>query len=734
MTDIQLTDDLGKSAPNVKIDLSQPSSLLKYAKTELLHLMVAPDFITRAMQTLTTAAPNPISFQLTLQHKFQLGNTKPEIDLTPELQATIRVNTTEGSNLFQNDPFKVASLVPKNTGYVSLALQGSLDLGLSGSSGDLTFGIDANRTVGLEYWKAFPLGSAEVTLGKATGEAISGYVIPAEVEDLKLMGVNDVCTASGHGSLKISGGFNVSVAPNPLASVDLPLNAGRLEVKDGVMAGITAAFTITGSYQIRARRTSSDAIELSFNKQQGTLLKTDLSVSGGVTVKVGDTDLVKSLLGAISTNPNDDATKKLFEDGGLSKDEIATLTGATKDSLDQSLQASIDVALSQMTDDQAAFQYEIRPAQLDAAASSAVHKALEGDLSGLTTLEAGADGVVLAPGVKLISSVLTTVRKRETILKVNLFGLVNFISVADLIRKCVVVKDPDSGDLTIADSATGTRVNAETEPQRRREALRKAMFESLMVTATYRVSNTVRMTGLSSKNLHFAFNATTTSSIFADYLSWFVVMNLLTKQRSDEYIRSFAGGGPSTCLLRTEFDDNACQYLFFKSPGQLWDSDHYLDIGRQAMRALINRNEGDANRIRYNLLDQHWTEALQIGANVNLGSLMGLHSTDPRELNITHLLVSDVYTIVWWADAMRTAGTAILDMQRFVASADPATVADSHDFENRRARLQDTMARVIRKSQTQFDEPWGFVSMYWAGGSKGAYGKLGARNLLIVRP
>jgi len=68
MPDIQLTDDLGKSAPDVKIDLSQPSSLVKYAKTGLLHLVVAPDFIARAPQSLTTAAPNPISFQLKVQH------------------------------------------------------------------------------------------------------------------------------------------------------------------------------------------------------------------------------------------------------------------------------------------------------------------------------------------------------------------------------------------------------------------------------------------------------------------------------------------------------------------------------------------------------------------------------------------------------------------------------------------------------------------------------------------
>src|SRR6185369_8552861 len=395
MADIQLTDDLGKSVPDVKIDLSQPSSLLKYAKTELLHLAVAPDFITRAPQPLMTAAPNPISFQLKLAHTFQLGNTKPEISLTPSFGATLRVNTTKGSILFEDDPFQIGSTVPDETGYVSLALQGALDLGVSGSSGDLTFGFDANRSVAIEYWKAFPLGAGQPTLGGATGKTLSGYIIPADVDDLKLLGLNDVCSVSGQGSLTVSGGFTVSAVPNPLASVDLPLNAGKVEVKTGVMAGIQASFTITGSYQVRVRRTSEDAIELSFYKQRGTTLKTDLSASAGVSVTFRDTDLFKSLLGAISTNPNDDDTKKLFEEGGLTKDEIATLTGAIKDSLDHSFQASLDLALSQITDDQAAFQYEIRPALLNTTASAALHQALDADLSGLTALELATEGAAL---------------------------------------------------------------------------------------------------------------------------------------------------------------------------------------------------------------------------------------------------------------------------------------------------------------------------------------------------
>ena len=151
MADIQLTDDLGKAAPDVKIDLSQPSSLLKYAKAELLHLAVAPDFIARAPQLLTAAAPDPISFQLKLQHEFQLGNTKPAIDLTPLIHPGIRANTTKGANLFDDEPFGIAFTVPDQTGYVSLELQGALDLGVSGSSGELTFGIDASGGIALGY-------------------------------------------------------------------------------------------------------------------------------------------------------------------------------------------------------------------------------------------------------------------------------------------------------------------------------------------------------------------------------------------------------------------------------------------------------------------------------------------------------------------------------------------------------------------------------------------------------
>jgi hypothetical protein len=260
------------------------------------------------------------------------------------------------------------------------------------------------------------------------------------------------------------------------------------------------------------------------------------------------------------------------------------------------------------------------------------------------------------------------------------------------------------------------------------------MFESLLVTATYRVSNTVQMPALSSHNFHFAFNQGTNGANVADYLNWLVVMKLITPAQAETYQEQFTGGGPSTCLLRTAFEDEACRNMFFAEPGQLWTEDHYRDLGRQAMRALINPNSSRADRLRYDLLDQHWAKALTIGANVNLADEMGLHQTDSTDRGIITLLIGDVYSIVWWADAMHQAGQAIQEMQQFLKNANPATLNDNHEFAQRRDALQKQMGKLIANSKTRFDEPWGLICLYWAAGSAGASAKLVASGLQITMP
>jgi len=728
MPDIQITDQLDKPVETIKIDLTHPSSLVKYLKTELLHLAVLPDFLARKDSILSEAATKPIQFQANAQHSFQLGNAKPEIDVTPTVQATIRVNATPGTNLFDGDPFHAPAKVPDHAGYVSVGFQGSLDLGVSGSDGDLTFGFDESSTVNLEYLKAFPLGAGEPTLGNALGQTLSSYVIPADLSDLDALSINDIATVSGQGNLKVSGGVRVTASPNPLASVDLPLGAGTVAVKAGATAGLSASFTISGSYQVRVRRKDTDTIELSFLRESGTALKAEFSADAGITAKLGDTDLVAAVLGAISTDPAGD--KKLLAD--LQPKEIKTLRDAIKGGLDHSLQASLDAVLSAVTDDQAAFQYEIQPAQLSPEASSAVHKALDGELSMLTAMEEDMqEGGILAPGVRMLNSVLSETRKRGVTVKINLLGILNYLTISELIRNSEILTDAVTGDVTIKETVTGNSITALVEPMARNEALRKAMFDSVLATTSYRAGKAVVLPDLSCEQMHFALNQNTNQQIMGDYLSWFIALNLLTGQDKTAILSQFTDGGPSTCVLRTGFGDADCTAMFFDEHSNLRLEPYYLEIGRRALRALLDPEHQAIDRLRYQIVDDAlWARALGIGANRNLGPLVGLSTADDRVV----YLIGDVKVITDWAKAMVEAGALVQDVRAFVGDSDATTLFQNNEFKKKRDSLQKKLAAMVKASTTRFDEPWGMVCLFWAGGSPHtAYAKTIAQRLTVER-
>jgi hypothetical protein len=738
MPDISVTDDLGKPVAGVTVDPQSPSSIFNYLKTRLFHLIVVPEFLAVKDDTLTQAAPQPIEFQAKVGNTFEIGTTEPAISFSAAVQATLKVNATPGSSLFDHDAFVVRAEVPAATGYVSAAFQGSTGVGLRSPNGDLTFGFAGNTQVAIECLKAFPTGAGEPTLATALGVLLSNYVIPASVADLKRLELNDVCTASGTGSLKISGSFDVAVPVNPLASVNLPLGVGTIAVKDGAMAGVAASAAITGSYQIRARRIAADAIELSYLKQKGSTLKADFSASAGVAVKFGGTDLLAALLGAIGTDPT--ANQKLFE--GLTESEIHTLTTAIKTGVDHSLQAGLDLALAAITDNEAAFQYRIDPERLDETSTAAVEKALAGDLSALGALEANqqADGTI-ASGVKIVNSAFLRMRKTEVSLRVNLLGIVNLLSLSNLIRNAEVISDPVSGDLTIKETVTGNIISAIAHPADRQTALRKAIFDSVMVTTAYRAGKAVSLFSMNCHQLHFALTEDTHAATIAEYLNWLVALNLVDQAGKAEFMKPFAtrekgaAGGASSCLLRTEFDDAACRAMFLDAQGNARSEQDYLEIARQALRALLDPAlleqtgldlaHSDIARYRYTILDDAvWPSALATGASPELGPLLPIPGTHPQYTLVLQDVIGDMYDITWWAGSMHAAALDLQAMRTFLASNPANPLAETPEFESRREKLQKRMAKMVEASKMRFDDPFGMVSLFWAAGSPKASGKL----------
>jgi hypothetical protein len=721
MPTFSLTDNFNNPV-SVPVQWTSLSGLFKYLKSEGLHLIVFPDFIEHKDQLISQIVPQPLNAQLKVGYKFQLGGAKAEIDVTPQAQIAVEAIATAGSNLFDGDPFAVAATVPPNVAYVGLTLDGSLDLDISGTSGDLTFGFDHNTDLNLGYWRAFPAsGANQPTLGDAFAQAISSFVIPGDLTDLSQLRPDDICTVSGTGSLSVSGGIQITASPNPLASVDLPLNAGTITVQEGVMAGLTVSFMITGAYQMRVRRLDANTVELSFLKQKGTVLKTELNASGGIaaTKSGSGMDLIGHWLGAI--DPKTDNSQLL--QGGLTADEAQELSDAIKGAINHSLQASFDEALSHVTDDQAAFQYhiDVDAAQRDPVANEAVHRALKGDISYLTALEGGIkpDGTIAA-GVKMINSVFSVAVKKEVSFKVNLLGLLNILSLSDLVRGSKIIQDPVTGDLTIADSVTGTQIEAIVEPPKRQERVRRAMFESLLVTAAYKASGAIEAFDLTSQSFHFALNQNTNAGVMADYLNWLVALNLMSPSDKQQLLESFHGQGFSTCLLRTALTDDQCRSMFFDEQGNLRPEAYYLDYGRRALMALLNDKVGPFDRYRYNLLDQQWQQALETGASPQLAQVAGITTANPNYQAILSQLIGDVYDITWWASGMVEAGRQLQSMISFLAGRDPASLRNDPAFEIQRGALQNKMAKVVGRSKTRFDEPWGLVSLFWAAGSPAA--------------
>ena len=733
MSTFSLTDNFNAPVA-VPVNWNSRSALFKYLKSDALHLVVFPDFLQHQDQLLAQIVPQPLHAQLKVGYKFQLGGANPEIDVTPEAQVAVEVNAKAGSNLFDDDQFAVAATVPPNVAYVGMTFGGSLDLDVSGTSGDLTFGFDSNSELSLGYWRAFPAGGADQpTLGGAFAQTISDFVIPGDLSDLSQLQPDDVCTASGTGSLQVSGGVQVTAIPNPLASVNLPLNAGTITVQEGAMAGLTVSFKITGSYQMRVRRLDANTVELSFLKEKGTTLKTDFTGSAGIAVIKSDKDLIAKMLGAI--DPKTDNSQLL--QGGLTADEASAFSDAIKSSIDHSLQASFDDSVALIRDDQAAFQYhiDVNAVQQDPVASEAVHKALQGNLSFLTALESGiqADGTI-APGVKVVSSVFSTSLKKELSFKINLLGLLNVLSVSDLVRGSKIIDDPVTGDLTIADSATGTQIQAIVEPPKRQERVRQAMFESLMVTAAYKASGAVEAFNLTSQSFHFALNQSTNAGVMTDYLNWLVALDLITASEKQQLLGSLTSQAFSTCLLRTEFTDAQCRSMFFDEQGNLRPEAYYLDCGRRALMALLNDKVGPFDQYRYALLDQQWQQALETGASPQLAQVAGITSANSNYQAILSQLIGDVYDITWWASGMVDAGNQLQTMIQFLAGRDPGSLKNDPAFDTERADLQKRMAKVIGSSKTRFEEPWGMVSLFWAAGSQGASARLVTSALTLTKP
>lgn len=731
MATLKITDDAQNPVNVPPFRLSPPPAFVRYLKSEILHFIASENFLRLKDKSLSAvAAPSPLHIGLQIGDTFHLGNTRPEINLTTTGQIMLTVNATKNANVFDQDSFAIQATVPEGTAYVGLILEGSVDPGISGSADDLSFGMDRSTGITFGYWQTFSTVANEPTLLNAFVDSLSDYAIVGDVTDVRRLKEHDICTVAGRNTLTVSASATLTASPNPLASASLPLGVGKITVQDGAIGEVTSLIVITGSYQIRVVRRSGDLCELSVLKQKGTTLKTEVSAAGGIAVNFGSTDILPKLLGAIDP----DLGSAALAASGLNPDEVKAITSDIKSGIDHSLRASLNESLLLLTDDEAAFQYEIDlvHAQANQTSKDAINRALKGDLSELTALEGNIppDGGDIAPGIKLLKSVLSSSRKKEITLKLNLLGLLNVVSISDLLRSSKTVLDAVTGDVTITDSATADSINAISDPLKRHTALRKLLFDSATVTAAYSASGTVPSIALSLHDVHSVLNQNTDRELMTGYLRWFSALALTPYANNPDVPSNFVKGGMSTCVLRTQFTDAQCRSMFLDTEGNARSRNDYLSIGRKAMLALL-----DANSPRYKLLQDRSQKAFEIGPSPGLADLVGVATSDPRYAFIEQLMEGDIYDVTWWASGMADAAVQVKSMIDLLGGRNPADIGRDQQFQKQRESLQKKMALMIKRSGSRFQEPWGMLALFYAAGApSGASAKLVCGPLVIVRP
>ena len=716
MTKVTITDSRNVSLNTIPVNPVPQSAAGKYGLSPELRLVPRKELVDVLAVPLSQVAATPVSLGVTVGPAFNFGTGEPQLSIAAGASAAIHVNAKKDSDLFSDDLYKSQITLKDGEGYLSLALTGSVTGKESQSKSDITLGLDAGDSVTFEFFRKFQVTPAAPLLGEALGEVVSNFIMPADITDLAALKPGDIAACSGKRSLKVSGDFAVSYSAVPLATPSLPIAGKPIQVNTGAMLDVKGSYKITSAWQIRSRAVSNGVIELGFYKQEGSDWDITVTASAGVDVSLGSTDLLTETIKKLSKNP--EADRQQLTAAGLKPDDITAINKAITDSVDHSIHASLSLDVEGLASDEAAFLYTIELAKLNADTAAGVAAALDGDLTVIDRLNPRAqqNGLV-GPGLTLVRSILTRTKEGGATFKMNLIGLFNFLSLADYISKSQVIHEPVSGDVVFSETASGQRIGVISLPQEQQK-LRKLMFDSILMTTTYRSGGALETMGMECSAVHFALHSTTNEHTMSDYLDWFVALRLLDQAGKAAIMQSFRGTGASTCNARVAFNDEACTALFLdpgtQKPGQ---TKYYVDLGRQALKALLlPGDQTDADGFRRAVLDSDklWN---QFEGPTTIGPVMekeaGWQLNDPR----IPVLAADYSVIVWWAAAMSSTAAKVADMQTFVKGADTTTLETNKAFIAKKADLQKHVMGIVKNSPISFDQPFGLVALDLAAGS-----------------
>lgn len=695
MPTIKLTDQV---SAQIDLAVNPDSALGKYLKDPAEIKCINLDF-NQLHVPLDQLPLKSLDSGIEFSQKVGLGVSNTELTFQAGLTGGIKLLSSSNNQLF--DPDLYGDQIKINPGelYLAVTTNAKLSPEFELKAGDLTFGFSSSSDLTLTSYNFF---KSDHGVGfpdglEALNQAISQFTIPGDLEDLAAMKPGSISTVDGSGSLKVSGEFNILSVTNPLAVATLPDPIGQVKLSSGGAIKIGASFELIGNYQLRLHKTDENKLRLGYYRKRGTEFGVKVSASVGLSGGVKKFDAIEELLKAISSNPTLDV--QALKAGGLSEGQVESIKKVLEAGISRKLELASSFELNSSQSQESAFLFEIDLAAISEAGRRAVHKALDGDLSDLVNPPSG---------ITTLKTIFTETQKTKHALKINLLGIYNFFSVSTLVLKGTVMFEPITGQLTITDKTTATRIAASTlNFAADADKLRKVMSESVLISAAYRCSKLlIQPPTLAITHSYVEIHSKTDSTEMKNNLDVLVSLDLLKPQERTAILASTSKFGRSIFYAETTYDEAAAESLFFTNNTQRTRKE-FEDAGRRALGLLVQPGDPDDFRRLIATDSALWDEVKRI-ANPNelrvIDKLRNLSDRDRR------LVSSDALGIIWWAKAMATMTENLAKIRSYLAN-NPTADPENNSFKALRRELSSSMKKVAAETDEQFGDPWGLVSM-----------------------
>lgn len=671
---------IGGVSGSVDIDVSDSSLLGENQLSQL----------TTAASTVNAALPGPVSDPTFKAETFSAAFKNASIPLSggnklgikAGVNAKLSVSRASDSPLFGPDDYDPVN-ISANECWAGFELDTLLGSSVAVPLPD-GFGVSLGlfSTGSFATYVLIPAARAPgTTLEQAIQQTLNAFSILDSSADVLSIPEGAIFTNDISGTVKIGGSWTLPLAVNQLslAAANLPFNS-KVSVDPAVTLSVGGDVCLTGEFSVRFRRSAPNLLRVGLYKKTETTLDASFTASAGLEAEVGSTDLINAFFGAVAPGAHvSDAP------------DAAKIQQVLNDSVDRSLDLSLQAAWSDAPSEAAAMVYEIDISAGDPATKDAIGRALGGDWSGITKLRNAR---------KLRNVIIDAVEKKFT-LTVNILGLFNYRSVDDFVAAMRVVTDPEHGSVVITDSATAAQIAAASTPLAANpDKLRRALDNCFVATATYKalLAGIGASATFGASQTYFEYNDSMEYKDALKRLNTGLALGVMQPAVKTALGSSGAPVRHPRFAASINYDSNDVLRFFFRDTVARTPrtADELKKIGRSVLASLLDpQDQTDQLRIAALTSDQQWA----------------IWDANPAGVPATPApYYSDWFDVTQWSSAIEQVGPLLADTIAFAKTVvgDPTANAE---FMSKRHSLALALDSAVKNTKAAFNRNFPICAM-----------------------